>query len=115
MKMGSSLDWQKEFFTLDDTRSKAVNEAFVRLWEEGKVYRKIRPVNWCCALKTAISDLEVITISNVKRWNIRKFLERPFCPFQDVLKGRVKQLTLELNSECCTELLILWPTARAKC
>lgn len=46
-------------FTLDEQRSKAVTEAFVQLYEKGLIYRKERLVNWCSALNTAISDLEV--------------------------------------------------------
>ena len=57
--LGASLDWEEEFFTLDEIRSKAVVEAFVRLHEAGLVYRRERHVNWCCALQTTISDIEV--------------------------------------------------------
>eukprot|EP01130_Rhizamoeba_saxonica_P017622 TRINITY_DN8580_c0_g1_i1.p1 TRINITY_DN8580_c0_g1~~TRINITY_DN8580_c0_g1_i1.p1 ORF type:complete len:1044 (-),score=286.92 TRINITY_DN8580_c0_g1_i1:31-2904(-) len=58
-RLGSSLDWERETFTMDETRSRAVNEAFVRLFEEGLIYREKRLVHWCCTLRTAISDLEV--------------------------------------------------------
>jgi valyl-tRNA synthetase len=57
--MGASLAWEQEFFTLDEIRSKAVIEAFVQLHNEGLIYRRRRHVNWCCALRTAISDIEV--------------------------------------------------------
>ncbi|XP_019094404.1 PREDICTED: valine--tRNA ligase, mitochondrial 1-like [Camelina sativa] len=57
--LGASLDWSRECFTLDEQRSKAVNEAFVRLYKEGLIYRDIRLVNWDCVLRTAISDVEV--------------------------------------------------------
>ena len=57
--LGASLDWEHEFFTLDEMRSRAVTEAFVRLHEAGLVYRRERHVNWCCALRTTISDIEV--------------------------------------------------------
>lgn len=56
---GLSLDWSRERFTLDDVCAKAVKEAFVSLHESGKIYRATRLVNWCCALQSAISDLEV--------------------------------------------------------
>ena len=59
-RMGSSLDWSRERFTLDDGFSRAVIEVFVRLHEEGLIYRGQRLVNWDPALGTAISDLEVI-------------------------------------------------------
>ena len=59
-RMGSSLDWSRERFTLDDGYAEAVIEAFVRLHEDGLIYRGQRLVNWDPALGTAISDLEVI-------------------------------------------------------
>jgi len=58
-RFGISVDWERFVFTLDDERSKAVVEAFVRMHEMGLIYRTTRLVNWCCALKTALSDLEV--------------------------------------------------------
>ncbi|EGG19377.1 valyl tRNA synthetase [Cavenderia fasciculata] len=58
-KLASSLDWKREAFTLDDTRSRAVNTAFVRMFNDGLITRSSRLVNWSCALKTAISDIEV--------------------------------------------------------
>jgi len=58
-RYGISVDWSRFAFTLDETRSKAVIEAFVRMYEKGLIYRATRLVNWSCALKTALSDLEV--------------------------------------------------------
>ncbi|XP_029118286.1 valine--tRNA ligase, mitochondrial 1 isoform X3 [Elaeis guineensis] len=58
-RLGASLDWSRECFTMDDRRSKAVTEAFVRLYREGLIYRDHRLVNWDCTLRTAISDIEV--------------------------------------------------------
>jgi valyl-tRNA synthetase len=57
--IGSSLDWSRERFTMDEQCAKAVTEAFVRLYDDKKLYRATRLVNWCCALQSAISDLEV--------------------------------------------------------
>ncbi len=57
--LGSSLDWSRERFTLDPGASRAVVEAFVRLHEEGLLYRAQRLINWCPDCKTALSDLEV--------------------------------------------------------
>ncbi|MEA3643178.1 MAG: valine--tRNA ligase, partial [Lamprobacter sp.] len=59
-RLGSSLDWQHERFTMDEGLSNAVIEVFVRLFEEGLIYRGKRLVNWDPVLHTAISDLEVI-------------------------------------------------------
>ena len=58
-RMGSSVDWSRERFTMDDGLSNAVREVFVRLHREGLIYRGKRLVNWDPALHTAISDLEV--------------------------------------------------------
>ncbi|MEJ2396274.1 MAG: valine--tRNA ligase, partial [Candidatus Thiodiazotropha sp.] len=59
-RLGSSLDWQHERFTMDDGLSEAVKEVFVRLYEEGLIYRGKRLVNWDPKLHTAVSDLEVL-------------------------------------------------------
>ena len=59
MRMGCSCDWDRERFTLDDGLSKAVREAFVRLYNDGLIYRDAYIVNWCPKCLTAISDLEV--------------------------------------------------------
>ncbi|MDQ3322153.1 MAG: valine--tRNA ligase [Acidobacteriota bacterium] len=56
---GLSVDWTRERFTMDESLSKAVREVFVRLYEEGKIYRGKRIVNWCPNDKTVLSDLEV--------------------------------------------------------
>ncbi len=58
-RLGASCDWDRERFTLDEGLSKAVREAFVRLYEKGLIYRGPRLVNWSPNLKTAVSDLEV--------------------------------------------------------
>ena len=60
-RLGASGDWSRERFTMDEGLSKAVVEAFVRLHEEGLIYRGQRLVNWDPVLKTAISDLEVVS------------------------------------------------------
>jgi valyl-tRNA synthetase len=59
-RMGVSCDWSRERFTMDEGLSKAVQEVFIRLYEEGLVYRGEYMVNWCPRCKTAISDLEVV-------------------------------------------------------
>nr|XP_035976331.1 valine--tRNA ligase, mitochondrial isoform X3 [Halichoerus grypus] len=57
--LGASLDWDRECFTMDAGSSVAVTEAFVRLYEAGLLYRSQQLVNWSCALRSAISDIEV--------------------------------------------------------
>ncbi|XP_062454524.1 valine--tRNA ligase-like isoform X1 [Rhea pennata] len=58
-RLGTSMDWDRACFTMDPKLSRAVCEAFVRLHDEGLIYRSKRLVNWSCALKSAISDIEV--------------------------------------------------------
>jgi valyl-tRNA synthetase len=60
-RLGASLDWSRERFTMDPGLSAAVQEVFIRLYREGLIYRGQRLVNWDPALHTAISDLEVIS------------------------------------------------------
>ncbi len=57
--LGASLDWSRERFTMDAGSNRAVNEVFVRLYEEGLLYRAERLINWCPSCQTALSDLEV--------------------------------------------------------
>src|SRR5208282_3246879 len=58
-RLGASVDWGREYFTMDEKLSRAVREVFVRLYEEGLIYRGKYIVNWCPRCETAISDLEV--------------------------------------------------------
>ncbi|MFB1486479.1 MULTISPECIES: valine--tRNA ligase [unclassified Thiocapsa] len=77
-RLGSSLDWQHERFTMDAGLSNAVREVFVRLFEEGLIYRGKRLVNWDPALHTAVSDLEVISEEESGHmWDIRYPLALP--------------------------------------
>jgi valyl-tRNA synthetase len=59
-RLGASVDWSREYFTMDENLSVAVREAFVRLYEQGLIYRGAYIVNWCPRCQTAISDLEVV-------------------------------------------------------
>ncbi|MDT8448627.1 MAG: valine--tRNA ligase [Wenzhouxiangellaceae bacterium] len=71
-RLGASCDWSRERFTMDDGLSEAVIETFVRLFDEGRIYRGPRLVNWDPVLKTAISDLEVVNHEEQgKLWSIR--------------------------------------------
>ncbi|WP_303720566.1 valine--tRNA ligase [Malonomonas rubra] len=58
-RLGASCDWQRERFTMDEGLSKAVREVFVRLYDDGLIYRDNRLINWCPRCHTALSDLEV--------------------------------------------------------
>ncbi len=66
IRLGASCDWSRERFTLDPGLSRAVREAFVRLYEKGLIYRGEYMVNWCPRCHTALSDLEVAHDRN--RW-----------------------------------------------
>jgi valyl-tRNA synthetase len=70
--LGVSCDWQHERFTMDEGLSHAVREAFVRLWEDGLLYRAERLINWCPRCKTALADIEVVhEESDGQLWHIR--------------------------------------------
>src|SRR5271166_1001467 len=71
-RLGTSVDWSREYFTMDENLSVAVREAFVRLYEQGLIYRGDYIVNWCPDCQTAISDLEVVHEEQQgKLWEIR--------------------------------------------
>ncbi|MDO8299597.1 valine--tRNA ligase [Lacisediminimonas sp.] len=71
-RMGASTDWSREYFTMDDKMSNAVTEVFVRLSEQGLIYRGKRLVNWDPVLGTAVSDLEVVSEEeDGSMWHIR--------------------------------------------
>ncbi len=75
-RLGASVDWSREYFTMDDRLSRAVREAFVRLYEQGLIYRGAYIVNWCPRCQTAISDLEVVHEDRQGRiWEIRYPIE----------------------------------------
>ncbi|NPC85372.1 valine--tRNA ligase, partial [Pyxidicoccus fallax] len=71
--LGASLDWSRERFTMDEQSSAAVREVFVRLYEEGLMYRAQKLINWCPSCRTALSDLEVEHEESKKGsiWHIR--------------------------------------------
>ena len=71
-RVGCSADWSREYFTMDDTRAEAVTEVFVKLYEQGLIYRGKRLVNWDPVLGTAVSDLEVENVeTDGFMWHIR--------------------------------------------
>jgi len=71
-RMGASADWAREYFTMDAPRSKVVADVFVRLYEQGLIYRGKRLVNWDPVLGTAVSDLEVVSEEeDGSMWHIR--------------------------------------------
>ena len=60
-RLGASADWRLEYFTMDEKLSKVVREAFIRLYQQGLIYRGKRLINWDPVLMTAVSDLEVVS------------------------------------------------------
>ena len=71
-RVGCSADWTREYFTMDDVRAETVTEVFVRLFEQGLIYRGKRLVNWDPMLGTAVSDLEVESVEEQgSMWHIR--------------------------------------------
>ncbi len=71
-RLGASCDWSRQRFTFEEHMSRAVREAFVRLWEKDLVYRGARMVNWDCKLQTAVSDDEIEYVQQKsKLWHLR--------------------------------------------
>lgn len=87
--MGFTLDWERERFTMDEKSSRAVREAFVRLHEDGLIYRAHRLVNWCPDCFTAVSDLEVNNVDEKgKLWKLRYPLAEDPTRFLEVATTR---------------------------
>lgn len=83
-RLGSSVDWSRERFTMDDGLSNAVKEVFVRLYEDGLIYRGKRLVNWDVKLQTALSDLEVENHDEKgSLWHFRYYLTDKNAKTQD--------------------------------
>ncbi len=76
-RLGASCDWDRERFTLDEGLSRAVREAFVRLYEKGLIYRGPRLINWSPGLKTAVSDLEVEYSEEAGKLYYFKYMLKP--------------------------------------
>ncbi|WP_336148683.1 valine--tRNA ligase [Acinetobacter ursingii] len=83
-RLGSSVDWSRERFTMDEGLSNAVKEVFVQLHEQGLIYRGKRLVNWDPKLQTALSDLEVESVEEkVSLWHFKYFFEDKSLKTQD--------------------------------
>lgn len=83
-RLGSSVDWSRERFTMDDGLSNAVKEVFVKLHEDGLIYRGKRLVNWDPKLQTALSDLEVESVEEKgSLWHFKYFFEDKSLKTQD--------------------------------
>ena len=83
-RLGASVDWSREFFTMEDRLNTAVNEAFVRLWEQGLIYRGAYIVNWDPVLQSAVSDLEVESEERIgKLYSVRYPFAGATAPFDE--------------------------------
>ncbi len=92
-RLGCSCDWSRERFTMDEGLSRAVGEVFVRLHEDGLIYRGARLVNWCPALQTALADEEVENKETKGHfWSIRYALEED--PSQGIVVSTTRPETL---------------------
>jgi valyl-tRNA synthetase len=87
-RMGASVDWSREYFTMDDKLSKVVTETFVRLYEEGLIYRGKRLVNWDPILKSAVSDLEVESTEADGKMH---YILYPFADGPQMVEGEMKR------------------------
>ncbi|XP_005414383.1 PREDICTED: valine--tRNA ligase, mitochondrial [Chinchilla lanigera] len=99
--LGSSLDWDRECFTMDAASSVAVTEAFVRLYDAGLLYRSRQLVNWSCALRSAISDVEVES----RALSGRTELQLPGCP-SPVSFGLLLSVAFPVDGEPDAEVVV---------
>ena len=99
-RMGISVDWDRLAFTMDDNLVVAVQEAFVRLFQEGLIYRENRLVNWCCTLHTAVSDIEVLFLFCVCQMSHGSIMSSSGVPAKGFVAAPVKDFlskTCSLN------------------
>src|SRR3984893_15359086 len=90
-RLGASCDWSRERFTLDEGLSKAVREVFVRLYDEGLIYRGERIVNWCPDCMSAISDLEV---NHVETPSKLTYVRYPLLPLEGQAAGATEYISV---------------------
>ena len=106
--LGASVDWERETFTMDAKLSRAVTEAFVRFHESGLIYRDKRLVNWSCALRSAISDIEVdhVDITGFTYFSVPNHTLRPRYEFGSMTSFAYKVL----NGKTPDETLVIATT-----
>jgi len=90
-RLGASCDWSRERFTLDEGLSKAVREVFVRLYEEGLIYRGERIINWCPVCMSALSDLEV---NHVDTQGTLTYVRYPLKPLEDSIDSATEYISV---------------------
>ncbi len=109
-RLGASCDWSRERFTLDEGLSKAVREVFVRLFEEGLIYRGERIINWCPRCMSALSDLEV---NHVDTQGTLTYVRYPLKPVGDQFIAPANQTTDYISVATTRPETILGDTAVA--
>ena len=87
-RMGDSVDWSREYFTMDDKLSQVVTETFVQLYQQGLIYRGKRLVNWDPVLKTAVSDLEV---ESTESQGAMHYICYPFADGPQLIDGQLQR------------------------
>ncbi|MDI9334210.1 MAG: valine--tRNA ligase [Cytophagales bacterium] len=87
-RMGASVDWSREYFTMDDKLSKVVTETFVKLYEQGLIYRGKRLVNWDPVLQSAVSDLEVESTESDGKMH---YILYPFSDGDQLIDGELQR------------------------
>ena len=87
-RMGDTVDWAREYFTMDEKLSKVVTETFVRLYEQGLIYRGKRLVNWDPVLKSAVSDLEVESVESDGKMH---YICYPFVDGPQMIDGKLER------------------------
>ncbi len=90
-RLGASCDWSRERFTLDEGLSKSVREVFVRLYEEGLIYRGERIINWCPVCMSALSDLEV---NHVDTQGTLTYVRYPLKPLEGQANGSTEYISV---------------------
>ncbi|GHO88775.1 valine--tRNA ligase [Dictyobacter formicarum] len=90
-RLGASCDWSRERFTLDEGLSKAVREVFVRLYEEGLIYRGERIINWCPVCMSALSDLEVNHVNTPGKLT---YVRYPLKPLDGQVGGETEYISV---------------------
>lgn len=100
-RIGVSFDWDRMYFTMDEQRSKAVQHAFIDLFERGILYRDKRIVHWCCTLKTAISDVELedLEINGIEKIKVPGY-------DKEVEFGALIDFSYKLKSDTSKEIII---------
>ena len=106
-KLGLSLDYSKERFTMDEGLNNAVNKVFVDLYNKGLVYRGTKPINWDPIAKTALSNIEVIYKKEKGKMYYLKYMFPNSCEYLEVATTRLETLASDTAVSCCLLSVII--------